>query len=343
MTAAFTPAAGLGNPHLQTLLPRFIRRKPLFTPHTQRLETPDGDFLDIAWTDVPSNHQEVNKTHCHSPRQPIMILFHGLEGSFNSPYANGLLHAAMQQGWLGVMMHFRGCSGEMNRQARSYHSGETSDARFFIQWIRQQFPDSPLFAVGVSLGGNMLVNYLAEHGDDSELCAAQVISPPLDLGACAERIEQGFSKVYKQYLLSSMKKNISKKMNLLPDALPLDQSGINAISTLRQFDDLVTAPLHGYQDASDYYQRCSGLQRLHQVTVPLRIIHAKDDPFMTHDVIPSQPLPAHIDYHLSPNGGHVGFLTGSWHKPTFWLETTVPAWFAPFAAVNTQPSHSTSE
>ncbi|MDO6499316.1 hydrolase [Photobacterium sanguinicancri] len=334
MTAAFTPAVGLGNPHLQTLLPRFIRRKPLFTPHTQRIETPDGDFLDIAWTDVPSNHQRTSEAKTKQTPLPIMILFHGLEGSFNSPYANGLLHAAMQQGWLGVMMHFRGCSGEMNRQARSYHSGETSDARFFIQWIRQQFPDSPLFAVGVSLGGNMLVNYLAEHGDDSELCAAQVISPPLDLSACSERIEQGFSKVYKQYLLSSMKKNISKKMALLPDALPLDQTRIEAISTLRQFDDLVTAPLHGYQDANDYYQCCSGLQRLHQVKVPLRVIHAKDDPFMTHDVIPSQPLPDHIDYHLSPNGGHVGFLTGSWRNPTFWLETTVPAWFAPFAAVN---------
>ncbi|OAN17079.1 hydrolase [Photobacterium jeanii] len=321
MTTAFTPAKGLSNPHLQTLLPRFLRRTPLFTPHTERLETSDGDFLDIAWTDVPTNSK---------PNQPILVLFHGLEGSFHSPYANGLLHAAQQQGWLGVMMHFRGCSGEINRVARSYHSGETSDARFFIQWLRQQFPTAPLLAVGVSLGGNMLVNYLAEYGDDSQLTAAQVISPPLDLNACAERIEQGFSKVYKQYLLSSMKKNLSQKIALLPEAMPLAAHHVANIRTLRQFDDQVTAPLHGYQDASDYYQRCSGLPRLHQVTIPLRVIHAADDPFMTTDVIPAQPLPAHIDYHLSEKGGHVGFVTGSWRNPSFWLESTVPHWFSRF-------------
>lgn len=317
----FKPARGLGNAHLQTLLPRLLRRKPLFIPFTHRLDTPDGDFLDVAWTAPP--------TDCRAD-QPVMILFHGLEGSFHSPYANGLLDAARRQGWLGVMMHFRGCSGEINRQPQSYHSGETSDAHFFINWLRQQLPTQPFLAVGVSLGGNMLVNYLAEYGEECNLHAAQVISPPLDLNACSERIEQGFSKVYRQYLLRSLKKNISQKIRLLPNALPLDQSAIEAISTLRQFDDLVTAPLHGYQDAHDYYQRCSGLRRLHQVTVPLRVIHAEDDPFMTRDVIPSQPLPEHIEYHLSPNGGHVGFLTGSWHKPTFWLETTVPAWFIPF-------------
>lgn len=146
----FTPASGLQNPHIQTLLPRFVRRQPLFTPVTQRLTTPDDDFLDLAWTESPTDDSK-----------PLMILFHGLEGSFHSPYANGLLYAAKQQGWLGVMMHFRGCSGELNRQPRGYHSGEVNDARFFITWLREQFPQRPFIAVGVSLGGNMLINYLA--------------------------------------------------------------------------------------------------------------------------------------------------------------------------------------
>ncbi|PSU49909.1 hydrolase [Photobacterium frigidiphilum] len=313
----FKPASGLKNAHLQTLLPRFIRRKPLFTPVTQRLETPDGDFLDLAWTEQPNNDHQ----------QPLMILFHGLEGSFCSPYANGLLHAAKQQNWLGVMMHFRGCSGEINRQPRSYHSGEINDATFFIQWLKQQFPNRPFFAVGISLGGNMLVNYLAAKGDQSGLTAAQVISPPLNLASCSERIQQGFSKVYQQYLLNSMKKNLIKKITNLPDEMPIGPQQVEKIQSLWQFDELVTAPLHGFKDAADYYQQCSGIDKLQHVKIPLRVIHAKDDPFMTEAVIPAQPLPSHVDYHLTPNGGHVGFVSGSWRNPDFWLEKTVPEWF----------------
>lgn len=322
----FEPANGLRNPHLQTLLPRFLRRKPLFTPVTQRIETPDGDFLDLAWTAAPDT--------CRA-EQPVMVLFHGLEGSFRSPYANGLLHAAHNQGWLGVMMHFRGCSGEINRHPRSYHSGETSDARFFLRWLREKLPSQPFFAVGVSLGGNMLVNYLAETGTSSDLLAAQAISPPLDLAACSARIEQGFSRVYQQYLLGSMKQTLSQKLAVLPGAMPLSPDQAEQIRTLRQFDDMVTAPLHGFADADDYYQRCSGLTKLTDITTPLRIIHAKDDPFMTEAVIPAQPLPAHIVYDLCPYGGHVGFVTGSWRRPDFWLETTVPEWFSPFLPADT--------
>ncbi|MCW8329662.1 hydrolase [Photobacterium sp. SDRW27] len=314
----FEPASGLRNAHLQTLLPRFIRRKPLFAPIEQRIETPDGDFLDLAWTapakDYPSD-------------QPIMILFHGLEGSFRSPYANGLLHAAKQQSWLGVMMHFRGCSGEINRRARGYHSGETTDATFFIRRLRQQFPNNPLWAVGVSLGGNMLVNYLAENSEQSELEAAQVISPPLNLASCSDRIQQGFSRIYQQYLLGSMKKNLSLKIAALPEEMPLAAQQVQQIRSLWQFDEQVTAPLHGFKDASDYYQRCSGIGKLQHVKTRLRIIHAADDPFMTSAVIPPQPLPDNIDYHLTPYGGHVGFVSGSWRNPRFWLEETVPAWF----------------
>ncbi|WP_027250654.1 hydrolase [Photobacterium halotolerans] len=314
----FEPAAGLRNAHIQTILPRIIRRQARFEPLTERIQTPDDDFLDLAWTGTPSHHPA---------EKPVMILFHGLEGSFRSPYAHSLLFAARQQGWLGVMMHFRGCSGEINRQARSYHSGETSDATFFIRHLRERFPHNPLLAVGVSLGGNMLVNYLAETGAASELTAAQVISPPLDLAACSDRIQQGFSRVYQRYLLGSMKKNMLKKMASLPDVLPFQSEQITALRSLRQFDDAVTAPLHGFSNAEDYYQRCSGLGKLAQVTTPLRVIHAADDPFMTEAVIPRQPLPPHIEYHLTRHGGHVGFVSGTWRAPSFWLDHTVPAWF----------------
>ena len=312
----FTPASGLQNPHIQTLLPRFVRRQPLFTPVTQRLTTPDDDFLDLAWTEAPTDDSK-----------PLMILFHGLEGSFHSPYANGLLYAAKQQGWLGVMMHFRGCSGELNRQPRGYHSGEVSDARFFITWLREQFPQRPFIAVGVSLGGNMLINYLAKYGEDSELVAAQAVSPPLNLASCSARIQQGFSKIYQLYLLSSMKRTMAKRIAVHQDKMPITHQQLDAINTVWQFDQHITAPLHGFIDADDYYQRCSGLQQLNLISTPLRIIHAKDDPFMTESVIPSKPLPSNIDYHLYEKGGHVGFISGSIFKPTFWLENSIPTWF----------------
>ncbi|WP_318418411.1 hydrolase [Photobacterium leiognathi] len=317
--SSFTPAFGLQNPHIQTLLPRFVRRVPLFTPITQRITTPDDDFLDLAWTAQP---EPSNST------EPLMILFHGLEGSFHSPYANGLLHAAKQQGWLAVMMHFRGCSEELNKQPRGYHSGEIEDARFFITWLRQQFPYRPFVAVGVSLGGNVLVNYLAHYGDKSELVAAQAISPPLDLASCSERIQQGFSKVYQQYLLSSMKRTTAKRIDHHPDKMPLSQQALDEIKTVWQFDNLITAPLHGFLNADDYYQRCSGINQLEKITSPLRIIHAKDDPFMTEAVIPKQTLPNNIEYDLLEKGGHVGFVGGTLFKPQFWLEHTVPQWFA---------------
>lgn len=312
----FKPASGLQNPHIQTLLPRFVRRQPLFTPVTQRLTTPDDDFLDLAWTEAPTDDSK-----------PLMILFHGLEGSFHSPYANGLLYAAKQQGWLGVMMHFRGCSGELNRQPRGYHSGEVSDARFFITWLREQFPQRPFIAVGVSLGGNMLINYLAKYGEDSGLVAAQAVSPPLNLASCSARIQQGFSKIYQLYLLSSMKRTMAKRIAVHQDKMPITHQQLDAINTVWQFDQHITAPLHGFIDADDYYQRCSGLQQLNLISTPLRIIHAKDDPFMTESVIPSQPLPDNIDYHLYEKGGHVGFISGSIFKPTFWLENSIPTWF----------------
>ncbi|MCD9548541.1 hydrolase [Photobacterium carnosum] len=314
----FTAPIGLRNPHLQTLLPRLIRRHPLFTPITQRLEMPDDDFVDLAWTEQPdlTNHH-----------QPLMILLHGLEGSFNSPYANGLLMAAKQQGWLGVMMHFRGCSGELNRHPQSYHSGDIKDVRFFIQWLRQQFPQRPLMAVGVSLGGNVLINYLAHYPDNSELIAAQAISPPLNLASCSHRIQQGFSRVYQHYLLTSLKRTVAQKIERHPHTMPINQQQLASIHSVWQFDQAVTAPLHGFKNADDYYQRCSGLLQLTNITQPLRIIHAQDDPFMNNDVIPSQPLPTNIRYDLSTTGGHVGFISGSLLKPQFWLEQTVPKWF----------------
>ncbi len=317
----FTPIKGLSNPHVQTVLPRFLRRTPLFSPCTQRLTTPDGDFVDLAWTTSPTQHDKTSTA-------PLFLLFHGLEGSFNSPYANGLLNAAMEHGWLGVMMHFRGCSGELNRKPASYHSGHTKDARFIVQWLKRHYPNRPLIAVGISLGGNMLVNYLAQYHYDPKIKAAQIISAPLNLASCSKRIQIGFSRLYQRYLLNSLKANAAKKQQRHPEAFQLHDEQILAIPSLWHFDDLITAPLNGFSSAGDYYQRCSGLSYLKQVSIPCRIIHAADDPFMDESVIPDvSQLPSNIQYDLYPHGGHVGFLTGSLSRPQFWLEKSIPNWF----------------
>jgi len=315
----FNAAVGLNNPHLQTVMPRIIRNKPLFNAKWQTLKTPDGDFIDLAWSEDWTRH--ITK------KKPIFVLFHGLEGHFNSPYANGLMHAFAQQGWLSVMMHFRGCSGKPNRMARAYHSGETDDPRLFLEQLRHQFPKQPKIAIGVSLGGNMLVNYLAKYNHDPIIDAATVISAPLDLAACSEKINQGFSKIYRNYLLHSLKKNALKKEAQLKKALNVSAQSIKKLKTLFDFDNKITAPLHGFKNAQDYYRQCSGINVINNVVIPLQVIHAQDDPFMTQDVIPNFPLNNNIHYRLFKQGGHVGFLSGSLAKPIFWLEHAMPNYY----------------
>jgi hypothetical protein len=232
-----------------------------------------------------------------------------------------------KDGWLSVMMHFRGCSGKPYRLARAYHSGEVEDARFFLRHLHAQFPNNPKVAVGISLGGNMLANYLAEYADDPLLSAATIVSAPFDLACCSSRIERGFSKLYKKYLLNSLKSNALKKVKLLQEKLGITAESIKKIDKLYEFDERITAPLHGFKNAQDYYAQCSALPKLNKIKLPTQIIHAKDDPFMTDDVIPKFVLPDNIDYRLFQKGGHVGFITGSTLKPRFWLEEALPAYY----------------
>lgn len=315
----FSPIRWGRNPHIQTLLPRIIRRRPLFEPIWQRLNTPDDDFIDLCWTEDPNK----------SPKKPVVVLFHGLAGSFYSPYANGLLYAFKQAGWLGVLMHFRGCSGQPNHKPHSYHSGETHDARFILEYIQTHFPDVPHAAVGISLGGNMLVRYLAQFDHQSLLNAACVISAPLDLASTSKRIQQGFSIFYQAYLLRAMKRSLAMKLTRHPEIGHWKNGQKIRISSLYQFDETVTAPLSAFESADDYYQKCSGLSVLNSITTPLKVIHAKDDPFMTEAVIPNDPLPNNIEYHLTQHGGHLGFISGTLRQPTFWLENEVPRWLTP--------------
>lgn len=313
----FRPMTGASNAHLQTLLPRLVRRRVTLKPHWQRLTLPDGDFVDLAWSEDPA--QARNK--------PRVVLFHGLEGSFHSPYAHGLLQAWKARGWLGVVMHFRGCSGVPNRLNRIYHSGETDDASYFLQWLRAEWGDVPTAAVGISLGGNMLACLMGKQGNDCLLDAGVVVSAPLMLEPCSLRLEQGFSRLYQRYLLGLLKQNARRKLRAWPGTLPVDLVQLESMRQLREFDNAITARAHGFIDASDYYRRCSAMPLLPEIRKPLLIIHAQDDPFMTPDVIPDPALlPSNVEYQLTRHGGHVGFVGGTLRSPQMWLEQRIPQW-----------------
>jgi len=321
LKSSFKPAFGLTNPHLQTLLPTFLRARARIDYSHQTLELDDGDFLDLAWTEMSDD------------QRPIVLVFHGLEGSVESPYAKGLMSALKKQGWKAVLMHFRGCSGRLNRLPRSYHSGETSDAKKLINYISRTYPGSPIAAVGFSLGGNMLLKLQAELGELSQLKAAVSVCAPLELNNCAARLNKGFSKLYQSHLINSMKNNLRVKAKLhnYKTLINLDNQRINQLTNFREFDDQVTAPLHGFAGVDDYYNQSSARQYLKKIKTPTLILHAKDDPFMSEEVIPdSTELSEFTQLEISERGGHVGFISGHLFKPTFWLDRRIPEFLSPY-------------
>lgn len=316
--SSFSPAWWLKNGHVQTMAAKFLRRHYTIETSDETLELPDGDFVDLAWTEKVSPTCE----------RPIVAVLHGLEGSKNSHYAKGMLSAIKANGWVGVLMHFRGCSGRPNRMAKSYHSGQTCDVDFFSRYLANSYPKAKKAIVGFSLGGNVLTRYLAEQKDNIYQ-AASVICAPLDLSSCCDRINHGFSRVYQKYLVDMLKASTVEKINinLLPS---ISQKDLLNIRSIRDFDQMVTAPINGFIDANDYYQKASGRDVLNNVTTPCLVIHASDDPFLCHkNTTAISILPKHITFEVSKRGGHVGFISGNNpFKPQFWLEVRVPKFFS---------------
>ncbi len=313
----FIPHNRLLNPHLQTLLPRIIRRTSAFHPSWQRIILPDNDFLDLAWSEHPKQVKN----------RPCLVLFHGMEGNFFSPYIHGLMQAVKQLGWLSVVMHCRGCSGEPNKSKRIYYAGDTADISYILQWLENYLGNVPIMAAGFSLGGNMLACYLAEQREHAKLTAAVIVSAPFMLQPCSYRLEQGFSRFYHAYLLQALKANAIRKLQRYPDSLPISMERLQRIKWIREFDNLITAPIHHFCNADDYYQQCSALYKLKKITKPLLVIHAKDDPFMAPEVIPTRDqLSSSITYQLTDYGGHVGFVAGKGLTTQMWLEQRIPQW-----------------
>lgn len=313
----FKPAWWLRNPHLQTLWPVLCRRPIKALPiERERIELPDGDFIDLDWIDK-------NKTG-----KPLVLILHGLEGSIDSHYGRSMLQLFSEQGWRGVFMHFRGCSGEPNRLPRSYHSGDTSDVHYIVNEVLcKREPGVLLAAIGYSLGGNVLLKWLGETRGENPLCAAIAVSVPFELHKAARRIQHGFSRFYQWYFIKCLRERLSFKFAQTPDSL---KAGVMYnVKTMYEFDDRITAPLHGFSGVNEYYAKASSRQYLKYITVPTLLLQAKDDPFMSADVIPdpSELSPA-VQLEVSEGGGHVGFVAGKYPwEPEYWLEKRVPAFF----------------
>ncbi len=289
--------------NLQTLYPALIASRPRVAYRRERWDTPDGDFIDLDWAE-----QQGSGLRIEDHKQPLLVLFHGLEGSSNSHYARSLMHAAIHRGWLGVVVHFRGCSGELNRLPRAYHSGDSAEIDWILRRLRAQHIGGPLFATGVSLGGNALLKWLGEQGGAAQSvvqCAA-AISAPVDLHAAGNALQQGFNMVYTNNFLVTMKRKSLAKLLLHPGIF--DAAALHATRTLREFDDLVTARLHGFEGVDDYYTRASSKPYLARITVPTLLLNARNDPFLPGEALPADDmLSASVTAAFPDEGGHVGF------------------------------------
>ena len=316
VASRFEPAWWLPGGNLQTLWPYYFRRKTQVDLTRERLELPDGDFADLCLT--------------ANAGSPIVAVFHGLEGCVDSHYVKPLLAAVEKRGWLGVFMHFRGCSGEHNRLDRSYHSGETGDIGFLIDHLQKRFPGAPIAALGYSLGGNALLKYLGEADRRGQVHAAAAVSVPYVLAEGARRLSKGISRVYQRRLLGLLKRKFTDKFSGRDS--PLDISEVPNLNDFFSFDDKITAPLHGFAGVDDYYTRSSSRQYLQTVNIPSLLIHARDDPFMTEDVIPAEDeLSGYVQLELAQTGGHIGFVSGKVPGyPVYWLEQRIIEYLASY-------------
>jgi predicted alpha/beta-fold hydrolase len=316
----YGPPWWLRGAHTQTLAGKFLRPAPDFMLEVERVETPDGDFLDIAW--MPET----------DPTAPLVLVLHGLEGHTRRGYMIQTFKALADRGMRAVGMNFRGCSGEVNREPRFYHSGETEDLGFLFRLLRERFPSRPLMAIGFSLGGNILLKYLGEQGakNASTFSAAVAISVPYDLSAGADALERGgMTTIYARRFLRSLVAKVRDKEEILADILDLE--AVWASATIRDFDDAATAKLHGFAGAEDYYHKSSSSRFVQSVRVPTLLIHARDDPFLAAEALPLSTIEANpfLTLVLTDRGGHVGFLEGGlpW-KPTFWVEGQIASFLA---------------
>lgn len=295
----------------------------------QRWDTPDHDFIDVDWlASTALTEIEETKPRPKNWDAPLLVLFHGLEGSSASHYAQAFAHVAQATGWQMAVPHFRGCSGEMNRAPRAYHSGDYQE----IDWILKRFQlcySGTVVAVGISLGGNALMKWAGETKADAikTVQAVASICAPLDLTASGHAIDSGFNKIaYAKMFLGSMKPRAFAKLAQYPDLF--DAKAMQSVTTLFAFDDLFTAPLHGFKDAKDYWLRASAKPSLADIALPAWVINPQNDPFVPAHCLPAaNEVSPFVELYQPQEGGHVGFTSGTFPGNLYALPRAVLQWF----------------
>jgi uncharacterized protein len=324
----FRPAWWLPGPHLQTMWGRWFRPVSDAGARRERWDTPDGDFVDVYRVDGRAG-------------APRLLVLHGLEGGARSHYARAMLAEAARRGWSAVLLIFRSCGTELNRLPRFYHSGETGDARMVLDRLHAEDAGAPLFAAGVSLGGNVLLRLLGEESSAAVrgVTAAAAISVPFDLERSARHIQRGFARVYERHFLHSLRRKALAKLSRFEGIY--DPAAVRRAATLYEFDDVVTGPLHGFRDAADYYAQSSSLPMLARVRVPTLLVSAADDPFLPPAVLEKVRAAAAENKALRlrfvGRGGHVGFVAGAPWRQRYWAEAQAFHFFDERLAAESQP------
>ncbi len=305
--------------HAQTIWPALFGRRRVGPPprwRRERWDTPDGDFIDV-------DHLEI----VTAADAPLLVLFHGLEGSSASHYAQAFADAARARGWRFAVPHFRGCSGELNRAPRAYHSGDYVEVGWILGRLRAE-QARPLLAVGVSLGGNALLRWAEEAGETAHATVSRLaaVCAPLDLAAGGRAIGEGFNRqVYARMFLRTMKPKALARLVHHPGLFSRER--LLAARTLYEFDNIFTAPLHGFRDTDDYWARCSAKPHLHRIGIPALVLNPRNDPFVPAASLPQRgEVGRSVTLWQPAHGGHVGFPAGRWPGHVLTLPSAVIAW-----------------
>lgn len=308
-TTSFKSAPWCFNGHAHTILCSLIFESPTLHSEKLSIETPDDDFLEIDVVDSGSS-------------KPVVVIFHGLEGHSRRFYITQLAEHLVTRGFSTVAVNFRSCGREMNRQRKFYHSGETDDLEVVFEWVQDHFPKSTIFGAGFSLGGSTLLNFLKKHGSYQPLRAISTISTPFELKKGSINLEIGFNRLYSILFLQTLKKKLHEKRTKFPD-LPTFEG-----STLYEFDDQVTGPIHGFEGADDYYYQCSSAFFIDQIKTDTLVVHSRQDPMCPFKWTPAEQIRQNpkITAYFTDKGGHVGF----WSLPNGWINQKIGDYFCEF-------------
>ncbi|MFB9863745.1 YheT family hydrolase [Rufibacter immobilis] len=289
----YKPPRYMMNGHFQTILPSTLRRPPALSYKRERIQTPDKDFLDVDWSVVGS--------------KTLVVLSHGLEGDTNRPYMTGMVHAMNKAGWDALAWNFRSCSGEPNHLLRSYHMGAVEDLDLVVRHALQTGKYETVYLVGFSMGGNLTLNYLAQWADKvpAQVARAAVFSVPCHMKSACTQLAKPANRIYMKRFLKSLHRKLLEKSQ----RFEVDLTDYQQITSFEQFDDRYTAPMHGFKNADDYYERCSSVSHLHRIQIPTLLVNAQNDPFLSKECFPVEQARQNPNFYLEMprQGGHVGF------------------------------------